>query len=146
MSFSRHSLWVGGLISVHSVAVIASNESDLLFYLIHGNFFCASKLAYHSAVTGNVFHLASQDQFSKKAHTHVHASFYRKFAEGKCTEREWNILDSLPWTHEPHLNIISATTVTAISHHDWNIYRQVNNFYLLDFHRVVFWSIINTFW
>ncbi len=91
ISFSRDSLWVGRLISVRSVAVTASNDSDLLFYLIHGNLFCASKLANLSAVTGNVFtfHLASQDKFcKKKAHTHAHASFYRKFAEGKYTEGE----------------------------------------------------------
>lgn len=74
MSFSRHSLWVGGLISVHSVAVTASNDSDLLFYLLHGNFFCASKPANLSAVTGNVFILPSRRKiiFCKKALSHTH--------------------------------------------------------------------------
>lgn len=101
--------------------------------------FCASKPANLSAVTGNVFTLPSPHkiQLWRKAHSHAHASVYRKFAEGKCTERGWKLL--LPHKSQ-HLNNKSDSNLSKWLNHI-QTGKHIFLFYLLDCH-VVFRSII----
>lgn len=132
------SLWVGEGIRVHSeansVSVIVSSSPREIFS-VHPDLLTSERW---QEVCSHLTFLARYSNAPKHTYTHARASFYRKFAEGKCTERRWNVQVSLSWPSEPSLDnkLVSwFQHLTTIIHHGWRAYRKVKrilNYWILN--------------